>query len=141
MDEGGLISNQKQLEEHILRFYRQLYTKEPQVENNTTAREECFHFVKHTITDDHNSELLKLLTAKEITKALKQLPAGKAPGVDAIPAEFFQKLWEDINLNVFNFASESINQAHISEEVRIIRTLGPKHTILDFNPIDDTPEY
>ena len=27
-----------------------------------------------------------------------------------------------------------------AREVRVVRTLGPKHTILDFNPTDDTPE-
>lgn len=27
-----------------------------------------------------------------------------------------------------------------AREVRIIRTIGPRHTVLDFNPVEDTPE-
>ena len=71
---------------------------------------------------------------------MKQLPAGKAPGVDAIPAEFYQELWEDISLDIFNFVSESINQAHINPELNISKiALLPKSEdrsrIQNFRPI------
>jgi hypothetical protein len=140
MDDGVPLSNQKDLEEHILRFYRQLYTQDPLVENNSAAREECFQFVKLTVTDEHNTELLKPLTMDEVAEAMKQLPAGKAPGVDAIPAEFYQELWEDISLDIYNFASESINQALISDELNISKiALLPKtedrSRIQNFRPI------
>ena len=140
MNGDRLISSQAELEEHILRFYQQLYQLDEQVENNTVAGEECFQFVRQTVTDEQNIELLKPLTVEEVAEAVKQLPKGKAPGIDAIPAEFYQELWEDIEFDIFNFASEAIHQAHISDDLNISKiALLPKTEdrarIQNFRPI------
>lgn len=50
---------------------------------------------------------------------MKQLPLGKAPGVDAIPAEFYQELWDDIDLDIFNFVLEAISQTYIAGELNV----------------------
>lgn len=89
------------------------------MENNEAAREDCFHHLQQTVTAEHNLELLKPLTIEEVSTAVKQLPAGKAPGVDSIPAEFYQEVWEDIETDIFNFVSEAIDQAQISEDLNI----------------------
>jgi hypothetical protein len=104
------------------------------------AREECFRHIKQTVTDTHNQELLKPLTPEEVKEALKQLPAGKAPGIDAIPSEFYQDLWEDIGDDIYNFAAETVNSAHISEVLNISKiALLPKtedrSRIKNFRPI------
>ena len=126
-DADRLITNQAELEEHILNFYRQLYTADEQVETNDAAREDCFRFIKQTVTNEHNVALLMPLTQLEVVEAMKQLPAGKAPGVDAIPSEFYQELWEDIETDVFNFVTESVTQACISEELNVSKiALLPK---------------
>lgn len=58
---------------------------------------------------------------------MKQLPPGKASGVDALPAEFYQELWVDIEFDIFNFVSETISKAHINEDLNISRiALLPK---------------
>jgi hypothetical protein len=58
---------------------------------------------------------------------MNQLPAGKAPGVDSNPTEFYQDLWEYIQLDVFNFVSESVTQATIAAELNISKiALIPK---------------
>ena len=116
-DEDRILSTQAELEEHILEFYKELYTVDDQVENNHAATEDCFRHVKVTVTADHNSELLKPITVKEVKEAMKQLPPGKASGTDSIPAEFYQELWEEIETDIFNFASESIKQACIHEDL------------------------
>ena len=139
-DADRLISNQAELEEHILNFYRQLYIADEQVETNDAAREDCFRFIKQTVTDKHNVALLMPLTQLEVAEAMKQLPAGKAPGVDAIPSEFYQELWEDIETDVFNFVTESVTQACISEELNVSKiALLPKtedrSRIQNFRPI------
>ena len=135
-----LISTQSDLEEHILTFYEQLYKKDDEVENNTEAREECYRYLKSTVTDEHNAELLKPLTPDEVTTTMKQLLAGKAPGVDSVPGEFYQELWEDIEFDVFNFVSETIQEAAIHEELNISKiALLPKsedrQKIQNFRPI------
>lgn len=58
---------------------------------------------------------------------MKQLPSGKAPGVDSIPAEFYQELWDNIDRDVFNFVTEAITQATLADELNISKiTLLPK---------------
>jgi hypothetical protein len=64
---------------------------------------------------------------EEVLSATKQLPAGKSPGVDSIPAEFYQEMWEDIEFDIFNFVSESISQAFLAEELNVSKiALLPK---------------
>lgn len=58
---------------------------------------------------------------------MKQLPSGKAPGVDSIPAEFYQELWDNIDRDVFNFVTEAITQATLADELNISKiTLLPR---------------
>ena len=128
MKEGDhIISSQHEIEAHILAFYENLYTKDKQVESNDTARADCFQHTRHTVTEEHNSELIKPITVEEIANAMKELPTGKALGIDTIPAEFYQELWEDIEFDIFNFVAEAITQEHIHEELNISKiALLPK---------------
>lgn len=122
-----ILTQQSEIVHHILRFYEALYTRDEVVEANQAAREDCFSYLKLTVTDAHNTELLLPITPDEVSTAMKQLPAGKAPGEDAIPAEFYHELWEDISSDIFNFVSESVQQAHITEELNVSKiALLPK---------------
>ena len=139
-EDDNPLSTQRSLEEHILKFYRQLYTSDPQVEENNAAREECFLYIQQTVTEEKNQELLKPITAEEVKEAMKQLPSGKAPGVDAMPAEFYQELWDELDQDIVNFAEEAINLAHIHEELNVSKiALLPKtedrSRIKNFRPI------
>ena len=110
------------------------------MEADEAAREECFRTLKPTVTEKHNQELLRPLTMLEVTEAVKQLPAGKATGVDSIPAEFYKALWEDIDKDIFNFVAEAMQQAHIAAELNISKiALLPKSEdrsrVQNFRPI------
>lgn len=127
MDGDRVLTAQSDLEVHILRFYEQLYAKDEEVELNSAAREDCFQFIQQTVTEEHNAELLQPLTMKEVTEAMKQLPGGKSLGVDSIPAEFYQEMWEDIEVDIFNFVSESMQQCFLVDELNISKiALLPK---------------
>lgn len=126
-DGDNILSLQEDLETHILKFYEELYTNDAEVEQNSTAREDCFQFIQRTVTDEHNAELLRPLTMEEVVEAMKQLPAGKSPGVDSIPAEFYHVMWDDIGDDIFNFVQESITQCFMLEELNISKiALLPK---------------
>ena len=127
MDGDRVLTAQSDLEVHILQFYEQLYAKDEEVELNSAAREDCFQFIQQTVTEEHNAELLQPLTMKEVTEAMKQLPGGKSLGVDSIPAEFYQEMWEDIEVDIFNFVSESMQQCFLVDELNISKiALLPK---------------
>ena len=139
-DGDNLLTSQSDLQEHILKFYEKLYTRDEEVEDNLNAREYCLRFLQPTVTDEHNAELLQPLTLEEVSEAMKQVPAGKSPGIDFIPAEFYHELWEDIEMDIFNFVSESISQCCISEELNVSKiALLPKSKdrlrIQNFRPI------
>ena len=119
LDDHTLISSQRKLETHILTFYEALYSRDKQVENNAEVQEDCFSYLKQTITEDHNKELLRPLTVEEVSNTMKQLPTGKAPGMDSIPADFYHELWEDIKSDIFNFVSKTVTQAFITAKVNI----------------------
>ena len=122
-----LLSTQTDLERHILEFYEKLYSLDEQVERNEDARQDCFQFLHRTVTDTHNEELLKPLTQEEVEEAVKKLPTGKSPGIDTIPAEFYQEAWEDIKFDIFNFVLESSCQETIAEELNVSKiALLPK---------------
>lgn len=77
---------------------------------------------------------------EEVTEAVKQLPTGKAPGTDTIPAEFYQAVWGDIDGDIFNFVTESISQAQIAKELNVRKiALLPKcddrSRVHNFRPI------
>ena len=57
-----LLTTQPELERHILSFYEGLYTLDEQVENNSTARVDCLHFIQKTVSTEHNEDLLRPLS-------------------------------------------------------------------------------
>ena len=133
-------TTQSELESHILAFYKQLYTRDNQVEEAAYIREACLQLISQPVTSEHNQELIKPITLEEVTAAVKQLPAGKSPGTDTIPAEFYQALWEDIDGDILNFVTESIEHTHIAAELNISKiALLPKSEdrsrVQNFRPI------
>ena len=139
-DGDRTLTTQSELENHILNFYERLYTRDDQVEEAEEAREDCLQFITSPVTEEHNRELMRPITLEEVTKAVKQLPAGKAPGTDTIPAEFYQVLWNDIDKEVLSFAEESITQAHLAAELNVSKiALLPKSEdrskVQNFRPI------
>ena len=127
MDGDKLLTSQADMESHILKFYEQLYAKDEEVELNSAAREDCLQFIHPQVTEEQNAELTRPLTLEEVMDAIKQLPAGKSPGVDSIPAEFYQELWDDIDSDIFNFVEESMQHCFLADELNISKiALLPK---------------
>lgn len=139
-DDDRLLTTQHELEDHILTFYKQLYTQDDQVEEAEEAREDCLQYITNPVTEEHNQELLRPITMEEVTEAVKKLLAGKAPGTDTIPVEFYQELWSDIQEEVLCFVVESTSQAHLAAELNISKiALLPKSEdrsrVQNFRPI------
>ena len=122
-----MLDTQSELERHIMAFYESMYSSDEQVETNEAVRLDCLQYLDKKVTTEHNEELLKPLTQEEVAEAVKQLPAGKSPGIDTIPAEFYQEAWEEIGFDIFNFVLESICQEGIAEELNVSKiALLPK---------------
>jgi hypothetical protein len=140
MDGPRKLTTQQELETHILEFYQKLYTRDDIVEEAVEVREECLQYITRPVTEEHNQELLRPITTEEVKEAVKQLPAGKAPGIDTVPAEFYQACWEDIEEDIFNFVAETMETTHIAEELNVSKiALLPKsadrNKVQNFRPI------
>ena len=128
LQEGDtILTTQPELERHVLAFYENLYSRDEQVETNIPTRLDCLSFVQRTVTTDHNEELMKPLTQLEVLEAIRELPIGKSPGIDTIPAEFYQEVREEIESDIFNFVAESMSQEGIADKLNISKiALLPK---------------
>lgn len=92
LDGNNMLTTQAELKSHIMAFYMNLYARDETVGKDDASREDCFTFIKQSVTGAHNMELLRPLTMDEVSTAMKQLSTGKAPCVDSIAAKFCQKL-------------------------------------------------
>lgn len=121
MDGDNLLSTQAEPKAHTLSFYENLCTKDDQVAANLDARQECFWHLKQTITEEHNIKLPWLLTMAEVPIAMKKLPVSKSLGINSIPVEFYQKMWDDINIDIFNFVLEVISQFFFTNKLNVTK--------------------
>lgn len=71
LDGERLLTTSQEIEQHVLAFYEQLYSRDEQVEENETAREDCFRFIARTVTEEQNQELLRPLTLEEVRTAIQ----------------------------------------------------------------------
>lgn len=108
-DEGRLLSNQEDMKEYAAHYYRKLYTRDRQVDDNHTARQDCLRSVPRCVTPEQNARLTAPARDLELHTAIKDLAIGKAPGKDGVPIEFFQTMYEDISEDLLQLANEVID--------------------------------
>lgn len=62
------------------------------------------------VSGEMNSQLDQLFTKEEIFEALAQMCPTKAPGLDGLPAAFFQKHWSSVNEGVVSTCLHILNE-------------------------------
>ena len=95
--------------------------------------EDFFPPRREVFNDEKRSSCKGQLTAKECLGALKEVVAGKSPGTDGLPCEFYMVFWEDIGESLtspFNFSYE-IGNLTISQRRGIVKLIPKK----DSDPI------
>jgi hypothetical protein len=50
---------------------------------------------------------------------LKELPSGKSPGIDGLPAEFLRFFWEDLKHDFYDVLSESFETGTLPETMKM----------------------
>ncbi|KAL5539057.1 hypothetical protein UlMin_044549 [Ulmus minor] len=96
--------------------------------------------VRPKVTTEMNTKLLRPFTSDEVYKALMDMHPTKAPGLDGLPALFYQKFWDvvgpDITLAVLHVLN---NQGDVSKWNDTLITLIPKvkepQSVKEYRPI------
>ena len=73
------------------------------------------------------------ITSEEITRALRQMPNDRSPGIDRLPYEFYKVFWCKIKDFFFEVVKEIIKDAEIHLSAR--RGILPLLEKLDKNPL------
>ncbi len=115
------------LSHYVTSFYTQLYTSDADSSDTSEAQEMCWKNVPGMVTSDANDGLVSSLSVEEVSRAIKALPKGKAPGHDGIPMEFFHECVQEIAPDLHQAFTTLFNEGEISVYInKGIITLIPK---------------
>ena len=121
------ITDQNDILQEELDFYRKLYTQ-PKDANN---REEIKQFFLNEDTPKISEENKTLcdsdISLEEIGRALKELKNGKSPGSDGFPPDFYKFFWSDLKVLVFESLMFAVDKGELSiDQRRGVISLIPK---------------
>lgn len=95
--EGRLCSTQEEIEKAFVNYFQGLFRAGVNLEVEHSTR-----FVQRKVTPAVNDRLLAEFTKEDISSALNQMAALKAPGPDGFTASFYQQNWATIHMEVCN---------------------------------------
>jgi hypothetical protein len=82
--------------EEAASFYSTLYSSKVSDTNRKAASRYLKANVAVALTKVQKDFCDNCISVEELGKALKKLPNWKAPGIDGLPTEFFERFWEDL---------------------------------------------
>ena len=112
--QGKSFTKREDIERICYDFYKELYTHR---DISEVALGEALEGFPTTFTDDINKSLAKDITEEELSRAVKSMAKGKAPGHDGVPIEFFQKLWSTLGQDFLLMITKSIENGTFHEGV------------------------
>ena len=89
--EGQIYTTKNDIMEITTNFYKKLYTPN---KVNSTTQDKLLRLINKKVSKEEKDNLDARLEDKEIEKAVHQLKKDKSPGLDGIPAEFYQEYWD-----------------------------------------------
>ena len=104
LDKDGLEhSDKNSLLQIVKAFYSTLYSPS---KVNSTTQTKLLRNIKKKISAAHKVILDAPITKEEIRKAVKAMNINKSPGLDGIPAEFYQTYWHILEPKYFAYLSQ-----------------------------------
>jgi hypothetical protein len=135
-DVRGLVwETQEDIGQAFINYYDNLFTSE-----FSGDMESCLSATERRVTNDMNNQLLQEFTVAEISEALNQMPALKAPGPDGFAACFYQNNWATVANEVCSTVLNFLNSGFMNNELNftyialIPKTKNPS-SVTEFRPI------
>ena len=139
---GEVCTKDEELLDIAAQFYDTLY------KSKGIAEQEMLNYfdslnIGTKLTDQQKISIEGKITYKECDKALKQLKPNKSPGLDGLPAEFYQTFWKKISKILVNSYNESYEDGQLTESQRkavisLIFKKGDAELLSNYRPISLT---
>eukprot|EP00253_Pinus_taeda_P009929 PITA_09929 len=111
--QGTRVKKHEDIVAELLNYFKQVH-KEPNIDRSQAIQKVTSNIPK-LILDEQNQMLLKSVDLQEVVTTVRQLKAGKAPGLDGFSSNFFHNFWDLIKNEVW----------HVVEESRSLRWMFP----------------
>ena len=122
-DNGTIQKEPTKIAEIAKSFYMNLYTKSP---TDQQAQNKLLKNIP-TLSDSSKDILEQDLTFEEFTRAIKESPSNKSPGIDGLPFEFYRKFWNLMGQDLFDVFNYSVQNNVLPKScTRSVITLLPK---------------
>lgn len=133
---GDILTNQSDIEDGVLNFYRDLVGEKRSITGlNIPALRKG-----RRLTSEHCQILIAPVTEEEINVALRNLGDNKAPGVDGYSPKFFKTTWNIVGQDVRKVIQDFFGNMRLSQALNsTLVTLIPKRPdatqMTDMRPI------
>lgn len=121
--DGVITSDPLEIRKLAVNFYTDLYDVE-------TCDLECMSDLLSDLpklTNEQKESLDGQITFQEITEAMRQLSNGRSPGIDGLPAEFYQTFWNVLGSDLYEVLLESVRNKVLPVSCRrAVLSLLPK---------------
>ena len=97
-NQGRILTTRKDMEQICVDFYQGLYKHK---EISEVALEEVLRDLPITFIHSMNEALSKEITEGELGAAARVMAKGKAPGLDGVSLEFYQKIWPNVCIDYY----------------------------------------
>ena len=134
-DDGGWITNKKDIREHVVEKFSQLFTEE-----NVNFPSNLENLISPLISDAENSELCRIPTNQEIKEVIFGLNSQKSPGPDGLPALFYKRYWTTVGSDVIDAVKGFFRSGRMLNEVNnslivLIPKIKSPSSVNHFRPI------
>jgi hypothetical protein len=112
-DEDGVWwRGDEHVERVLINYFDNLFSS-----SNPSNIEETCEVVKGKLSEDHKTWCEMAYTREDVTEAINQMHPLKTPGLDGIPALFFQKYWHFVGRDVQDLALKILNDDEEPHEI------------------------
>ena len=127
--DGTLTSDPAEMRSLAVRYYAELYGAE---ECDGDSAADLLQGLPQ-LSPGQREELDSDIAFEELTAAVKQLSTGRSPGVDGLPAEFYQRFWTVLGRDFYDVVLECLQTGILPTSCRrAVLSLLPKKGDLGF---------
>ncbi|KAI4900412.1 hypothetical protein NFI96_009713, partial [Prochilodus magdalenae] len=127
--DGTLTSDPAEMRSLAVRYYAELYGAE---ECDGDSAADLLQGLPQ-LSPGQREELDSDIAFEELTAAVKQLSTGRSPGVDGLPAEFYQRFWAVLGRDFYDVVLECLQTGILPTSCRrAVLSLLPKKGDLGF---------